>query len=590
MLEAGVSDKSIIHRKSKHDPFLFKLKYWGPAARWLGRVANRKGEERQADVIPYEVKRYEGQNQPKEISEARARWLEHSQQTEHVFRTMNIPFHTNELTDIQLEMVSGFSRIEGESPHVITELRELFSKDITELHNFYDTNNRRRSKNSSEQFVSVWLGTTLDTIRTAPENEKGKIIDQALYILKLKSPFLNLDPEDVTHIYSCLHELQTRAIQHKGVMENATREEITLQICQFLSLNSYDMQTVINRPLDTEWGHDRRKTYLPYPDDEEHELLSEFARYSDQDKFSAILALSSPYKCSLGKSTIGQEHTKKMINQMELGLDLVHQITDPYLQSEAEWVLTRQLYHNQGGFFRTRGMQKLSPSTKERLIEYREFRKKKPLWKDKLSFYRNIQGNVAHDVSPAFKISAGLSTGYSAALAILQTGSYFSLHEIFTGNGCTNVSTRARGEHCLGLLSTGTPDDPYVVYGAARVNEERLFRKVHYGGCTLLLKPEVWERCSATDDDSLDHHKNIPVAGYNQIRGLEFKRVENKLEFSTWDEERHYTEIQVHGGVTTNDIRAIVFEKEPPEEIRTVITVRANKLGIPIINLYNNAS
>lgn len=406
---------------------------------------------------------------------------------------------------------------------------------------------------------------------TANPESKGKLVDLYLLVLRLTtSSFINPAYAELRRLHSEKYFeflVDTAKVVSKEKLpglDTAVREELILQTRQSRALNALGYTKITDV---------RFSSALPYPEGKDDEIISTLDPSSSPDKIlQAIFALTSPFKCSLGRSPVGKQNLEEFNKTLEKAVKLLEYLTENSPQKQdAQWAILLQIFHNSGSEVASLTAKDMPRQMQDRFQKYLEYRKEKPLWSDKLEIYRRYsRTNIPFDESArnmTFRI--GSSTGLDAAIAILETGEYLSLHEVFTGNGAKDFSTRAGGEEKLFLLSTGTPDDLYPRYGAVRImDSSSAFRKVHYGNVTFIFKPEVYERTSATLEDSLSYNK-LPFTGKDSLNSAELR---NGL--------YNYIEAQIHGGLTLNDIEAIVYEGGPPE----MLTEKCKKLGIKLIN------
>jgi hypothetical protein len=114
-----------------------------------------------------------------------------------------------------------------------------------------------------------------------------------------------------------------------------------------------------------------------------------------------------------------------------------------------------------------------------------------------------------------------------------------------------------------------------------------------YGGTQIVLKPSVKGRATATPDDSLntwqrpksysEFFEKIPrstgdtaASNYRLTRAASDIKVNGSGYFKK-PSFTNYPEIQIHGGVTANDIARVVFQSTPPAAVSSKLT----KLDIP---------
>lgn len=179
---------------------------------------------------------------------------------------------------------------------------------------------------------------------------------------------------------------------------------------------------------------------------------------------------------------------------------------------------------------------------------------------------------------------------------ILDDGHIRSQFETGTSNGSLGRDSRAIAERDLfGLDPRQTPDRDRPIYGYMPLNPndalaaERGLTLDQYGGVRIEFDDAVRARTTFTVGDSLAgtarpspvNDPSFDSVGY-RVNDLEVAAKlgphyeEEHPDWQTNMRTRGYVEAQIHGGLTTNDIKRIVFDT-PPQD---ALTRRLEDLGI----------
>jgi hypothetical protein len=154
--------------------------------------------------------------------------------------------------------------------------------------------------------------------------------------------------------------------------------------------------------------------------------------------------------------------------------------------------------------------------------------------------------------------------------SLLTDGRFKTQFETGVSGGTLNTRIRAEAEQ-FGL---GIPEDidptQRPLYGFIDLGQMSRFNVQQYGDLTFIAKPEVRQRSTVTADDSLENMQNSLVAGTpasdpgkagwdRQVSPLYQYAQSGDLTDITYS--FSYIEVQMQGGVTLDDMQAVVDKK-----------------------------
>ena len=225
-------------------------------------------------------------------------------------------------------------------------------------------------------------------------------------------------------------------------------------------------------------------------------------------------------------------------------------------------------------------IESIPPRTKRKLKEYIKFRNDKPLWNDRLDTFQEHSEKYKFDSRLKLKheVRVGVWTNTFQGIGILDKGRYMTRHETFSGNGKANLDERSMYENRLHLHATGTPDDPYVIYGGALKTNKHEFYSLQdtYGNLGFILRKDQHHRISITNTDSFDA-VHLPLRGDDSLQ-----RMENG---SMLDQRFDYVEVQIHGPREITGLFDAVILYKTNEDPKTISTIRefCQKKGLEFI-------
>jgi GNAT superfamily N-acetyltransferase len=143
---------------------------------------------------------------------------------------------------------------------------------------------------------------------------------------------------------------------------------------------------------------------------------------------------------------------------------------------------------------------------------------------------------------------------------IIESGRILTQHETGIGGGAYDPEYRAGNAHNVMGVPADHPDR--VVHGLVP-DAEGLYNAEMYGDTVIFLRPDrVHDRVSFTIGDSLDTQA-VPIWP-DQVATATERRLAAAVSNESQDVPRRYTEVQVHGGVTLDDIAAIAIPEDAP--------------------------
>lgn len=393
-----------------------------------------------------------------------------------------------------------------------------------------------------------------------PSEELGRKFDSMLVSLREILPNIKVD----NNVVAAVSEEMWQAMQedYPG-LNSAIRDDLLRQTVQMLSNNS----TKIKTHLDIEKGVTYESTsdkILQVSPEKKEELLLSMDTSSQTDAFCQIMSLSSPFTYSLGNSPQGKNNLEEFDKTLDVLSEKISLLSEgSKLKEIAEWAILSEQYQIKNGKLEDDTLSHYSAITKKRFNEYAAYRADHPLWEDKLEIYKSVyKDSVKPDLPSEFteKLRPGLTTDSDSLLSILSSDDYLSFHETYKTHGSKQKYHRSRIENIQQLLSEGTPTDPYVLYANLKVKDPDQLdysQSWVYGRYTVLTKPEVLDRTSGVDGDSF-LSRELPRA-YQELL---------TLIPPTFPKDGPYygVELEIHGGLKTNEIEAVYISIDPITE------------------------
>jgi len=198
---------------------------------------------------------------------------------------------------------------------------------------------------------------------------------------------------------------------------------------------------------------------------------------------------------------------------------------------------------------------------------------------DTVDFWQRSIYSAMHNNAPEgyedseYKPEIAVSMPVDALLKMLTgDGEYKTVfNEGATSRGNNNETARLMQEFAtFGYLPGYKGKRPvYGVVAPGGVTQESLEYTHNYGSMKIVLKPEVRDRSTWTESDSLSIVSTASSFSNPSKHGLVSENLKGELEQFTKEDSyiepgepirTTYTEAQVHGGVTTNDIAYIVVD------------------------------
>lgn len=190
----------------------------------------------------------------------------------------------------------------------------------------------------------------------------------------------------------------------------------------------------------------------------------------------------------------------------------------------------------------------------------------------------------------------------SAAIGVLQEGRFKSVFETNTSNGAVAFDARRSEEFATLDLHPGLDESIRPSYGYMALENMTPRGVSQYGEIRFELKPEVKERTTMTNGDSLGSRATpVPVVGPRtpfQVAGAEgygpvgqyydFAESTSPRDIFTDGSGRSYVETQIRGGVSVSDI-ARVHVAAPSDSLwdRGALETAAAARGIEVVYSYD---
>lgn len=199
----------------------------------------------------------------------------------------------------------------------------------------------------------------------------------------------------------------------------------------------------------------------------------------------------------------------------------------------------------------------------------------------------NQTKELLKDVVPAIRVPI------RRVMGIFRDGMFRSVHEVGNTQSFAQVSDYVQVRHEGEASMFGEGSRP--VYGYLKPKEVAYHGGVsHYGELEFILKPEILDRCTYTLGDSLSQHDTIIPApvhfpNYRASAGPQYltKRAYNNplsyplvRGFSSGDTVS-YVELQVHGGLTVDDIASVNIEYHNYQNIGPRMRKFLDNIGSP---------
>lgn len=167
-------------------------------------------------------------------------------------------------------------------------------------------------------------------------------------------------------------------------------------------------------------------------------------------------------------------------------------------------------------------------------------------------------------------------------LSVLREGRLKNQHEVNDSNGLLRPEYRRDVENYFWGYGFREKGEARPIYGYMHSSEADQTNVTQYGMVQIRLKDEIRERCTVSWGDSLDSYPDVqplPLDSRNLTAAIATEIVPSYLDPSPsnrapmdfgWgdtEEQACYIEIQVHGGVTLDDIEEIVVSYEEMYEV-----------------------
>lgn len=176
----------------------------------------------------------------------------------------------------------------------------------------------------------------------------------------------------------------------------------------------------------------------------------------------------------------------------------------------------------------------------------------------------------SNDTTPT--VSVGMPV--QAVLNLLNDGKFKTLHETGISLGNSRTDIRRIQEFALFGIHPESFSRPRPIYGILApggLSEEAMDMTSQYGPIHIVLKPNVADRSTWTESDSLSLASTASSIKHPTHHGLFAQNIHGELEQfmkpePAYDDEdigrMHYTEAQIHGGITLDDISHIVVNDD----------------------------